>query len=191
MSKKDKLGLDKIVNRFNKEFEKTSSQFNKLVNDAFKQFESLQNQVQDPIKKIMDDLDKLRDKEMNRFQSELDKRMSEFQSLQSQLLEKLGIDKATPAPKKAPKSAAKSTPKKSAPVTAKTTPAPAKTAAKPKISDIKGIGPATLKKLKESGIIEVSQVAKPNQEERKTLESFNKVRGFETWQDQATKLLAK
>ena len=73
MSKKDKLGLDTVINRFNKEFEKTSSQFNKLVSDAFKQLETLQSQVQDPIKKIMEDLDKLRDKEMNKFQSELDK----------------------------------------------------------------------------------------------------------------------
>ena len=53
MSKKDKLGFDKVINKFNKEFEKTSSQFNKFVSDAFQQLETLQSQVQDPIKKMV------------------------------------------------------------------------------------------------------------------------------------------
>lgn len=211
MSKKDKLGLDKVINLFNKEFEKTSTQFNKLVSDAFKQLETLQSQVQDPIKKIMEDLDKLRDKEMNRFQSELDKRLTEFHDLQSQLLEKLGIEQAKPAPKKTVKAPSKKASPKAKSTTTKTTakkpatkkPATKKTVAKkpttpksstprtkakPKISDISGIGPATVKKLTEAGIKDISQIAKPTQQEKKTLEAFNKVKGFSSWQEQATKL---
>tara|TARA_R110001599_G_scaffold96004_1_gene248645 strand:+ start:2792 stop:3400 length:609 start_codon:yes stop_codon:yes gene_type:complete len=199
MSKKDKLGLDKVVSLFNKEFEKTSSQFNKLVSDAFKQLETLQSQVQDPIKKIMEDLDKLRDKEMNRFQSELDKRLNEFHELQSQLLEKLGIEQAKPAPKKTVKAASKKAAPKAKPTAKKAaakkpaakkpvTQKPSVSKAKAKISDINGVGPATVKKLTEAGIKEISQIAKPTPQEKKTLEAFNKVKGFSSWQEQATKL---
>lgn len=195
MSKKDKLGLDKVINRFNKEFEKTSSQFNKIVSDAFKQLESLQSQVQDPIKKVMEDLDKLRDREMNRFQSEFDKRLNEFHDLQSQLLEKIGVEQAKSAPKKTVKAKpAKASPKKS---TAKKAPAkksPAKKATTQattgaKLSDLNGVGPATVKKLNEAGITSVSQLANPSAKDKKTLESFTKTKGFDTWQEQANKLI--
>ena len=143
MTSKDKFGLDKVLNRFQKEFEKTSDHFNQLMNDAFSQLDSLQSQVQEPIKKVMDDLDKLRDKEMNRFQKEFDKRLNEFQDLQSQLLEKLGVEtkssakkvatakKATTAKKAAPAKKA-TTAKKAAPAKKATTAkkaAPAKKAA--------------------------------------------------------------
>ena len=200
MSKKDKLGLDKVINRFNKEFEKTSAQFNKIVSDAFKQLESLQSQVQDPIKKVMEDLDKLRDREMNRFQSEFDKRLNEFHDLQSQLLEKIGMEQAKPAPKKTAKAKpAKKAPTKAAPkkAAAKKTPAkksPTKKAASQttsgaKLSDLNGVGPATVKKLNEAGITDVSQLAKPSPKDKKALESFSKTKGFDTWQEQATKLI--
>lgn len=208
MSKKDKLGLDKVISRFNKEFEKTSSQFNKLVSDAFKQLESLQTQVQDPIKKIMEDLDKLRDREMNRFQAEFDKRLSEFHTLQTQLLEKIGVEQPKPAAKKAAKTTSKKTTAKPA-AKAKATPkaeSKAKAPAKPKattkatpkkapkvtatakIADINGIGPATVKKLAEAGIKELSQIAKPSAQEKKVLDTFSKVKGFSSWQEQASKL---
>ncbi|MDX1452716.1 MAG: hypothetical protein R3183_09180 [Oleiphilaceae bacterium] len=148
MSKKDKLGLDKVVTRINKEFEKTSSQFDKLVSDAFKQLDNLQSQIHEPIKKIMEDMDKIRDREVSRFQSEFDKRMKEFSELQSQLLDKLGMENkkkgATPTKTTATKksstttktSAKKTTAKKTAakkPATAKSTtrkPAAKKPAAK-------------------------------------------------------------
>tara|TARA_R110001592_G_scaffold59905_3_gene182033 strand:- start:45740 stop:46315 length:576 start_codon:yes stop_codon:yes gene_type:complete len=189
MSKKDKLGLDKVINRFNKEFEKTSSHFNKLVSDAFKQLDTLQSQVQEPIKKIMEDLDKLRDREMNRFQSEFDKRLSEFHELQTQLLEKIGVEQAKPAPKKTVKTPAKKTTPKTAAKPKAAAKQKPKAAPKAKIADINGVGPATVKKLKEAGITEISQIVKPTQQEKKTLEAFNKVKGFSSWQEQASKLV--
>ncbi len=131
MTSKDKFGLDKVLNRFHKEFEKSSDHFNQLINDAFSQLDSLQSQVQEPIKKVVEDLDKLRDKEMNRFQKEFDKRLEEFQALQSQLLDKIGVESKTSAKKAAPAKKA-TTAKKAAPAkkaaTAKKA-APAKKAA--------------------------------------------------------------
>ncbi len=131
MTSKDKCGLEKVLNRFHKEFEKSSDHFNQLINDAFSQLDSLQSQVQEPIKKVVEDLDKLRDKEMNRFQKEFDKRLEEFQALQSQLLDKIGVESKTSAKKAAPAKKA-TTAKKAAPAkkaaTAKKA-APAKKAA--------------------------------------------------------------
>tara|TARA_R110002072_G_scaffold99983_6_gene219994 strand:- start:18528 stop:19109 length:582 start_codon:yes stop_codon:yes gene_type:complete len=191
MSKKDKLGLDKVINRFNKEFEKTSSQFNKIVSDAFKQLETFQSHIQDPIKKVIEDFDKLRDREMNRFQSEFDKKLNEFHELQSQLLEKIGVEQAKPASKKTSKAKPDktNTAAKKAPAKKTSTKAPAKTNANPKLADINGVGPATIKKLNNAGITEVSQLAKPSQKDKKILEGFIKTKGFDTWQEQANKLI--
>lgn len=143
MAKNDKLGIDKIINRINQEFEKTSSQFDKLVSDALKQFDSLQSQVQDPIKKLMDDMDKIRDRELKRFHSEFDRRVEEFTELQNSILEKLGMSTKKEPPKKtvkptvkttAPKKAPKAAPKKAVkkPATAKVAKSAATTKATPK-----------------------------------------------------------
>ena len=129
MSKKDKLGIDKVVSKLNKEFEATSKQFEKMVGDAFKQLDSLQAQVHEPMKKLMEDVQKISDREVSRVQKELDKRIKEFNSLQDQLKDKLGVEKkkvsatvskakasVTSKVKPASKAAAKKAPVKKAPV---------------------------------------------------------------------------
>jgi len=125
MSNKDKLGLDRIVNRINKEFEKTSDQFDKLVSDAFKQLDNLQSQIHEPIKKIMEDMDKIRDREITRFQSEFDKRMQEFSDLQAQLLDKLGMESKKSSPKANTSAVKRSTPSTTRPAKAATKTKPA------------------------------------------------------------------
>ena len=103
MAKNDKLGIDKIINRINQEFEKTSSQVEKLVSDAQKHFDSLQGQIQDPIKKLMEDIDAIRERETKRFHSEFDRRVEELSELQNNLLEKIGVSdklRKKPAAKK-------------------------------------------------------------------------------------------
>jgi predicted flap endonuclease-1-like 5' DNA nuclease len=94
MSKKDKLSLDNVVSRINKEIESTSKQFDKMMNEAFRQLDTLQSQLHAPIKKIIEDVDKIRDREVNRIQTEFDKRIKEFSDLQEQLLEKVGVEKS-------------------------------------------------------------------------------------------------
>lgn len=128
MSKKEKLGLDKVVNLINKEFEKTSSQFDKLISDAFKQLDSLQAQIHEPIKKVIDDMEIIREREVKRFQSEFDKRITEFNDLQSQLLEKIGIESKKPTAKDVTKK--KAIPKAPAKKAAVKKPAAKKPAAK-------------------------------------------------------------
>lgn len=266
MAKKEKLGVDKIVKRVNKEFEKTTGQIESLISDALRQLDALQNQIQEPLRKLMDDMERIREREMKRFQEEFDRRMGEFHDLQQTVLEKLGLpggrekkpsagDKkpkgastgAKPVTQPAEKPAAKASPKakpaakksksaakpaakgaattksantvtkaKAAPATksvtkAKAAPAakPAKgnksatgsstktTAAKPAtatvnksdLTQIKGIGPATIKKMKDAGINSIDQIANPSADDQKKLDAFSSMKGYETWQTQARKLL--
>ena len=210
MAKKEKLGVDKIVKRVNKEFEKTSGQIETLISDALKQLDNLQNQIQEPIRKILDEMDRLREREFARFQEEFDRRVQEFQNLQNNLLERVGIapkgkreKPTTESGKSVPssaesgaKAAEKAGVKKSAapaaakkPATKPKASAAAKAPSQPKLSDIKGVGPATIKKMKAMGIDSVKQVANPTPEEKKKLDEFSSMKGYDSWQSQARKLL--
>jgi predicted flap endonuclease-1-like 5' DNA nuclease len=210
MAKKAKPSVDKIVKKVNKEFEKTSAQIEGLINDALKQFDNLQNQVQEPVRKLLKDMDELRDREMKRFNDEFERRMNEFHELQSALLERLGIasketgksvsksnestskasgtKKAAPAKKTA---AAKPAAKKTS--TAKPKAAAPKKVAKPAdksdLTRVKGIGPATAKKMKEAGITSIDQIANPSDADKQKLEAFKSLKGFSELSAEAKKVL--
>ncbi len=54
---------------------------------------------------------------------------------------------------------------------------------------MKGIGPATARKLQEAGITSVDQIANPSAAEQEKLAVFAKMRGFANWSAEAKKLL--
>ena len=219
--KSSKANIDKVVEKVNQEFEKTSARIEKLMNDALKQFDGVQNQIQEPVKKLLKDMDELRNREVKRFSDEFDRRMAEFHELQNSVYERLGIatkkssgsakkpaakkpaaKKAAtkkPAAKKpaAAKSTAKSTAKKAAAPKKAATPkkaaAPKKAATKAADSSdltrVKGIGPATAKKMKEAGITSISQIANPTAADQEKLNAFSNVKGFSTFSAEAKKVL--
>ncbi len=233
--KASKANIDKVIEKVNKEFEKTSKQIEKMINDALKQFDGVQNQIQEPVKKLLKDMDELREREVKRFSDEFDRRMTEFHELQNSVMDRLGIASKKPAPtKKKPSAAAKkpaakkpaakkpaakkAAPKKPAakkpaakkPAASKTTAAKpaAKKAAAPKkpatpkkaapaakaankgdLTRIKGIGPATAKKMKEAGITSIDQVANPSAADQEKLKAFSNVKGFNTFSAEAKKVL--
>lgn len=92
---------------------------------------------------------------------------------------------------KSPASAAKASPRTAAPAAKK--PAAAKRTPKPKdksdLTQVKGIGPATAKKMKEAGITSVDQIANPSAEDSEKLQAFSNVKGFSTFSDEAKKVL--
>lgn len=204
MAKKAKPSVDKIVKKVNKEFEKTSAQIEGLISDALQQFDHLQHQIQDPVRKLLKDMDELRDREMKRFNEEFERRMNEFHELQATLLERVGIaskearkaadetaSKAKSAAKSATgsKPAAKKAPAKK-PATKKTaTSKAAKPADKSDLTRVKGIGPATAKKMKEAGIISIEQIANPNAEDKQKLEAFKSMKGYSQLTAEAKKVL--
>jgi len=215
MAKKAKPSVDKIVKKVNKEFEKTTAQIETLINDALKQFDHLQHQVQDPVRKLLKEMDELREREVKRFNEEFERRMNEFHELQSSLLDKLGIaakesgkdvkkaadttakkasaaaKKATPAKPAAKKPAAKKpAASKAKPASAKKPVAPkaAKPADKSDLTRIKGIGPATAKKMKEAGITSIDQIANPSDADKQKLEAFKSIKGFSELSAEAKKV---
>lgn len=88
-------------------------------------------------------------------------------------------------------SAAKPAPQKAA-TTAKKPAAPKRTP-KPKdksdLTLVKGIGPATARKMKEAGITSVDQIANPSAEDQQKLQAFSNVKGFSTFSDEAKKVI--
>ncbi|MDL0429525.1 helix-hairpin-helix domain-containing protein [Marinobacter sp. TBZ242] len=97
--------------------------------------------------------------------------------------------KATARKSAATKSA---TPKKAAGAKAGTA---TKKTASPKPKDksdltlIKGIGPATARKMKEAGITSIDQIANPSAEDQEKLQAFSNVKGFSTFSDEAKKVI--
>jgi len=202
--------VDKVLDRVNKEFEKTSKRIEKLINDALKQFDGLQSQIQEPVKKLLKEVDELRDREVKRFTDEFDRRMDEFHGLQNNVMDRLGISsgKAGGSGKKklaskfakAKKTATKKPAAKKAiakkPAAAKKATAaakkPAAAATVPDSSDltrVKGIGPATAKKMKEAGITSISQIANPTDADQEKLAAFSSAKGFSTFTTEAKKVL--
>ncbi|MBO6812334.1 MULTISPECIES: helix-hairpin-helix domain-containing protein [Marinobacter] len=217
MAKKAKQNVDKIVKKVNKEFEKTSAQIEGLVNDALKQFDSLQNQVQEPVRKLLKEIDELRDREMKRFHEEFERRLDEFHELQSSILERLGVaskeagkevkkltdevskEAGSAAKKAAPKKAAKAKAATSKPAAKKPAAkkpaarkAPAAKAAKPvdksDLTLVKGIGPATAKKMKDAGITSIDQIANPSAADQEKLKAFSNVKGYSQFTAEAKKI---
>lgn len=221
--KSSKANIDKVVEKVNKEFEKTSARIEKLMNDALKQFDGVQNQIQEPVKKLLKDMDELRNREVKRFSDEFDRRMAEFHELQNSVYERLGLasdkKKAPGTAKKATASSSTKAKKPAAKKTAAKKPAakkpaakkpaakkPAATKAAPKkaaapktttakatdstdLTRIKGIGPATAKKMKDAGITSISQVANPSAADQEKLKAFSNVKGFSTFSAEAKKVL--
>ncbi|ERP95303.1 hypothetical protein Q666_00965 [Marinobacter sp. ES-1] len=204
MAKKAKPSVDKIVKKVNKEFEKTSAQIEGLISDALQQFDHLQHQIQDPVRKLLKDMDELRDREMKRFNEEFERRMNEFHELQATLLERVGIaskearkaadetaSKAKSAAKSATgsKPAAKKAPAKKPAARKTATPKAAKPADKSDLTRVKGIGPATAKKMKEAGITSIEQIANPSTEDKQKLEAFKSMKGYSQLTAEAKKVL--
>ena len=213
MAKKENpKNVEKIVKKVNKKFTKTTSQIESLFNDAMKQLGNLQTQIKEPVHKLRKDIDELRDREMKRFNEEFERRLQDFQEVQNNLLAYLGLGQAnedkpdskkpalptpveskkTKAPKKAKVKAAEPT-KAAAKAPAK---APAKTKAKATqladpsdLTRIKGIGPATQKKMKEAGLTTIGQIAYPSAEDQEKLKAFAGIKGFDQLTAEAQKIV--
>ncbi len=88
---------------------------------------------------------------------------------------------------KSPASAAKAAPKKAP--TAARKPAAPKPKDKSDLTLVKGIGPATAKKMKEAGITSVDQIADPSPADQEKLQAFSHVKGYSTFSDEAKKVI--
>ncbi len=191
--KKEKHAINKIVERLNKEIEKTSGHLDKLIKDAVKQFDTINTQVQEPVKKILEDMDRVREREIKRFHDEFDRRVVEFNELQRSIFEKLGIPLKKSTGSIDDQGSGESTSEKSKPsrrATAKATGTKKTTTKEPALTKLFGVGPVLAKKLNEAGITSVKQVAAPTEAEKAILQQFEKNKGYDQWQSQAKELIS-
>jgi len=165
MGKKKKLGISSLVERVEQ-----------LVNDALKRIDTLQNQVND-----------LREQLMERAGFS-DKPSDNEKSGASGGTKPNAASQSTSSTKQ---SAGKSTSGSSASKAGSGSGKAAKssTASKDDLTQIKGIGPATAKKMQAKGITSIKQLANPSADDSKKLEEFRKLKSFPSWQAEAKKLL--
>lgn len=53
---------------------------------------------------------------------------------------------------------------------------------------VKGIGPATAKKMKDAGITSIDQIANPSAEDQEKLKAFSNVKGYSEFTAEAKKI---
>ncbi len=169
---------DREMKRFNDEFERRLNEFHELQNSILERLGVASKDAAEDVKK---------------------------QAEQAKKQAKSATSKATSAAKKAPasKSAAK---KPAAKKTAAKKPAatksavkkpaakkPAAKAAKPvnksDLTLVKGIGPATAKKMKDAGITSIDQIANPSAADQEKLKAFSSVKGFDQFSTEAKKII--
>lgn len=158
MGKKNKLGISTLVERVEQ-----------LVNDALKRIDTLQNQVND-----------LREQVMER--AGLADKSAEKSKRSTTPTRKAGSS-GTSTKSSGTATKASGTGQKAS-QTAKT----AGNQTKSELTRIKGIGPATAKKMQAKGITTIKQLANPSADDQKKLEEFRKLKNFSSWQAEARKL---
>lgn len=174
MGKKDKMGVNKV-------FERVEN----LVSDALKRIDSLQNQVQELREQLMERVG---------LAEKAPKKSAKSTSTTAKPASKpASSGKATTQKKtSAASTASKSTGnKKSSSTSTKKAASGAKSssAKKDDLTQIKGVGPATAKKMQAKGITSVKQIANPSAEDQKKLEEFKHLKSFSSWQAEAKKLV--
>ena len=166
MGKKKKLGISSLVERVEQ-----------LVNDALKRIDTLQNQVNDLREQVMERAgfsDKASGNQKSGASGGARKPKAKGQSTS-------GSKQSTG------KSSSGSSASKSGSGSGKA--AKSSTAGKDDLTRIKGIGPATAKKMQAKGITSIKQLANPSADDSKKLEEFRKLKSFPGWQAEAKKLL--
>ncbi|WP_417532217.1 helix-hairpin-helix domain-containing protein [Marinobacter lipolyticus] len=169
---------DREMKRFNEEFERRLNEFHELQNSILDRLGIASKEAKKEIEKTADSA--------SAKVSAAKSKAAKSKATKPKTAAKPAAKK--PAAKKAP---AKTVAKPKPQTTAKK--APAKKAAKPvnknDLTRVKGIGPATAKKMQEAGINSIEQIATPSDADKEKLQAFSKIKGFATLSDEAKKVL--
>ncbi|WP_297794326.1 helix-hairpin-helix domain-containing protein [uncultured Marinobacter sp.] len=163
---------DREMKRFNEEFERRLNEFHELQNSILERLGIASKELKDEVKKTADTASAKVDKAKSKAASTKPAAKSTAKKAPAKT-----TAKAKTAAK--PKTAAKKAPAKKA----------AKPANKNDLTRVKGIGPATAKKMQEAGINSIEQIASPSDADKEKLQAFSKMKGFATLSDEAKKVL--
>lgn len=185
-----------LLKDINKKVASTKKDLQKQVDELTAQVNELREEATKPASKWLKKIEKQYQKQLSKQQKEFEDRAEALLEAKNKLvgqledaLSKLPLaDKIMPAPK-TPAQKAKATVKKAA-TTAKakatTATKAASGAAKSSVAQLKGVGPATVKKLNAAGINSLEDIANASAEK---LAEFKSVRGSDSWVSQAKDLL--
>lgn len=185
---------DREMKRFSDEYERRLGEFHELQNNLLDRLGIASKEAKGEAKKVTDKA--AQKAPSSKATSAPKKSASTKTTTKKSAAKKSETAKKSAKPKtataaKSPASASKSSPQKATNTTKK--PAAPKRAPKPKdksdLTQIKGIGPATARKMKEAGITSVDQIANPTAEDQEKLQAFSNVKGFSTFSDEAKKVI--
>ncbi|MBJ7278544.1 helix-hairpin-helix domain-containing protein [Marinobacter salarius] len=184
---------DREMKRFNEEFERRLGEFHDLQNNILDRLGIASKEASEEVKKVAGQAAK-KASPAAKGKSAPKKSTASKTATKKTAAKKAAKPKASTAAK-SPAAATKTAPKKAATAARKPAakPAAAKRAPKPKdksdLTQVKGIGPATARKMKEAGITSVDQIANPSDADKEKLQAFSSVKGFNTFSDEAKKVI--
>ncbi|WP_449287268.1 helix-hairpin-helix domain-containing protein [Marinobacter sp. PE14] len=195
--------IEGLVNDALKQFDSLQNQVQEPVRKLLKEIDELRDRE---MKRFHEEFER-RLEEFHELQSSILERLGVASKEAGEEVKKLtdGVSKeaSTAAKKSAPKKTAKtaskakaSTSKPAAKKPAAKKPAakkaPAAKAAKPvdksNLTLVKGIGPATAKKMKDAGITSIDQIANPSAADQEILKAFSNVKGYSQFSAEAKKI---
>jgi predicted flap endonuclease-1-like 5' DNA nuclease len=173
------------MKRFHEEFERRLNEFHELQSNILERLGVASKEAGDEVKKLTDEASQ-------------QARTAARKTAPTKPKAKASTSTKAPAKAKAAaksKPATKSAAKKPAAKTGKA--AARKTsgakAAKPvnksDLTLVKGIGPATAKKMKDAGITSIDQIANPSAEDQEKLKAFSNVKGYSQFTVEAKKII--
>lgn len=164
---------EREMKRFNEEFERRMAEFHELQASLLERIGIASKHAGKDVKQVADDSAKA------------------LESKAKTSAKKATSAKKSAAAKSAAKPAAK-TASKAAPKAAAKKPQ-AKKAAKPvdksDLTLVKGIGPATARKMQAAGITSIEQIANPSEADQRKLEAFKSLKGFSQLSTEAKKVI--
>lgn len=195
---------NEIITELTQRFSSAQEDMTALVKDLQKQLKKAQKNASDAPADLLKEMEKKYQKQLDAMRSNFEAQIKVLTETQETILGYLPADvadsirsleeKAFPKKKSALKKAqdkvvkSKTVKKASAQVKAAKE-SVAKAAQSVGLSDLNGVGPATVKKLKAAGIESLNDIVNPSADQQKALSKFETTRGFATWKEQAQKLL--
>ena len=168
---------DREMKRFNEEFERRLGEFHDLQNNILDRLGIASKEASEEAKKVTDQAAK-KATTTSKGKSAPKKTTASKAAAKKPAAKKPATPKAATA-KKATAAARK-------PAATKRTPKPKD---KSDLTQVKGIGPATARKMKDAGITSVDQIANPSDADKEKLQAFSSVKGFNTFSDEAKKVI--
>lgn len=164
---------DREMKRFNEEFERRLNEFHELQNSILERLGVASKDVAKDVKK----------------QAEQAKKQAKSVSSATSSATSTSTAKKAAAPKSTAKKPAAKKPTAKKPAANKPAVNEAKPVNKSDLTLVKGIGPATAKKMKDAGITSIDQIANPSAADQEKLKAFSNVKGFDQFSTEAKKII--